>query len=680
MLAVHSTAEPDPAPAGPPAATTEPRARRRRGMVLSIALAGILFALATFTVQSNFVTSQATQAQNDALLVDGLFAEARHAVLLEQLYLLSYQSAPSDALRGRYASEAAIVTGALNRAARSESLSAQTDARRLLVKQATYRSSAEALFEGNPNSAQQTAAFDALQQDADRVARRHHLTASRQADALEDAQQRMVAGTAAGFGLGLCLLAIIWRLVLGYQRRLAEHADASQHLALHDALTGLPNRAQFDKRLRSALDAAWQYPDRQVALLIVDLNEFKAVNDTLGHQAGDELLVAAAARLRETARDLDIVARFGGDEFAVLLPDIPNIAAAEAVAKRIAFSLREDFQLAAGPAAVSGSIGLAIGPVEGDADELVRHADAAMYRAKATGRGVVVFRPEPDREAPNRLGLFGELRALIDAGTDTSQLLLHFQPQVRIRDGSVVAVEALVRWEHPERGLLLPDQFLPAAETGGLEIPLTYHLLRAGIEQAAEWLAVGRPLVVSVNVSPRCLLDDDFVHRVLSEVTAAKLPPHLLKLELTEHTLMAEPERAVSALQELHDFGVLVSIDDFGSGFSSLSQLKRLPADELKIDRGFILDLATDPDDSVLVRSAIELAHNLGLSVVAEGVEDLQALAILHALGSDFAQGHALSPPVCAADLLAACAGAELAAREVLSPLWAVETTLERQG
>jgi diguanylate cyclase (GGDEF)-like protein len=643
-------------------------------MMITAALAGALLALTTLTLQGNLRTTQATTAQSKAMALDILFVEARHGVMREELTLRRYLAGPTTDLWGRFTSEASIVTSALTEAGQVGGADAKLDSARLLAAQNAYRTAAERLLAGAGHGAPAaltagpTPSFEDLEEDIDKTTLAYQRTATFQAGALDDAQRRMVAGTGVGFALGLCLLAVIWRLVLGYQRRLAEHADASQHRALHDGLTGLPNRSLFDLKLRAALDAAARHGDRQVALLIVDLNEFKTVNDSLGHQAGDELLTSVAQRLRDTAREFDIVARFGGDEFAVLLPGIPNLAAAEAVAKRIAFSFREDFQLAAGTAAVSGSIGLAIGPVDGDADELVRHADSAMYRAKASGRGVVVYRAESETEAPNRLGLFGELRALVDLGDAGEQLVLHFQPQVRIADCTVVAVEALVRWQHPVRGLLLPDQFLPAAETGGLEIPLTYHLLDAGVAHAARWYAGGTPLVVSVNVSPRCLLDDDFVARVLSAVAVAKLPPHLLKIELTEHTLMAEPERAVSALRQIHDFGVQVSVDDFGSGFSSLSQLKRLPADELKIDRGFVRDLATDPDDSVLVRSAIELAHNLGLSVVAEGVEDLRALLMLRDLGSDYAQGHALSQPVCAADLPAARIRAELAAASVLDP------------
>nr|WP_277349823.1 EAL domain-containing protein [Planosporangium thailandense] len=472
----------------------------------------------------------------------------------------------------------------------------------------------------------------------------------------------MLIGTSVGFGLGFILVALIWRVVLGYQRRLAQHADVNEHLALHDALTGLPNRAMFHRRLTGALQRLRLAPGSHVALMILDLNGFKAVNDTLGHQAGDQLLAEAGRRLRASAREGDLVARLGGDEFAVLLPDVGGVPEATKVADRIAETLREDFLLDAGPAAVSGSIGVAVGPIHGVSEELIRHADAAMYRAKSSGGGVAVYDPEVDADTPDRMVLFGELRALLDAGDPEQQLVPYFQPQIRIADGTVTAVEALVRWRHPTRGLLMPGAFLPIAEARGLEIPLTYHMIDVAVAQAAAWQQAGAPLVVSVNVSPRCLLDPDFVLRVRAALDATGLAPGLLQVELTETSVMTEPERSREALRQVREYGVKVSIDDFGTGFSSLSQLKQLPADELKIDRTFVQELANDPDDVVLVRSAIDLAHNLGLSVVAEGVEELDALVLLGDLGCDLAQGFALSRPVPADELPKASVQAHRAA------------------
>jgi diguanylate cyclase len=460
---------------------------------------------------------------------------------------------------------------------------------------------------------------------------------------------------------------MIWRVMLGYQRRVLEHAAASQHMALHDPLTGLANRTLFEQRLHAALGAAQDIPDQRLAVMLIDLNGFKAVNDTLGHQAGDEVLIETGHRLRTVLREGDTLARIGGDEFAVLLPTVATIEAARNIAERATGVLRRNYILAAGPAAVSGSIGLALGPDGAGAEDMLRHADAAMYRAKTTGKGVAAYDPTLDTDRPDRMALFSELRTLLDTGDPAGELVLFYQPQVHIAEATVTTAEALVRWQHPELGLLLPGAFLAIAETGGLEIPLTYHLLRMAVNEAARWHATARPLVVSVNVSPNCLLDDAFVDQVRSALTGCGLPPQLLRLELTESAMMTDPDRALAVLHRIQQDGVQVSIDDFGTGFSSLSQLKRLTADELKIDRTFVRDLATDTDDAALVRSAIDLAHTLDLFVTAEGVEDLAALAVLRELGCDQAQGFALARPVPAESLMAACAQAEKVARAALA-------------
>jgi EAL domain-containing protein (putative c-di-GMP-specific phosphodiesterase class I) len=302
-------------------------------------------------------------------------------------------------------------------------------------------------------------------------------------------------------------------------------------------------------------------------------------------------------------------------------------------------------------------------------DELVRHADYAMYRAKSSGGGVAFYDPSTDLAAPDKMGLYGELRALVDAGDPGGQLAMYYQPQVRISDGTVNSVEALVRWLHPSRGTLMPDDFLALAESRGLEIPLTYHLLATAVDQAVAWHRAGTPMIVSVNVSPRCLLDSGFATEVLGIVNKRALPPRLLRLEITEKSVITDPERAVSALRAVHDFGIQISVDDYGTGFSSLAQLKRLPADELKIDRSFVYNLTADTGDEVLVRSTVALGHDLGMSTVAEGVEDLAALALLGELGCDYAQGFVLSPAVPAAELAEACRRAERLTRDAYRPL-----------
>ena len=622
-------------------------------------------ALGTYSIIGTALTTKAAHDHSRALTVDADFSEARGAITLEEVNLRHYQVQQSSAVRNRFVLAADAVDIALHLAVREGLPDAGREATRLLKRQRDYRAAAERLIDMVTDRDPSDFSFDALtvtpayytlEQDVAVVSRAYHASAQRQAAEMQRAEVHMLIGTSFGFGMGLTLVAVIWRMVLSYQRRLMQDADASEHLSLHDPLTGLPNRRMFHERLATSMSARSGRRDDHIGIMIIDLDGFKAVNDTLGHHAGDQLLQEVGHRLRAGIRDGDLVARLGGDEFAVLLAGIVDLAAAAEMAHRLADKVRRDFVLDVGPAAVSASIGLSIAGVAGVAgDALLRQADAAMYRAKSAGGGVAVYDPRLDAETPEEMTLFGELRTLLDTGDPDNQLVLYFQPQVSTADGAVHAVEALVRWRHPTRGLLLPAAFLDIATSRGLEIPLTYHLLDVAVAQAARWNSAGNQLVVSVNVSPRCLLHEEFLPRVRAAVASVELPRGILQLELTESSVMIEPERSRAILRQIRDQGIMISVDDFGTGFSSLSQLRQLPADELKIDRSFVLGLAHDSEDVVLVRSAIDLGHNLGLSVVAEGVEDLEALAVLREMGCDLAQGFALSRPVPADDLLAAC-------------------------
>jgi len=649
----------------------EARARRTRSLLTTAALAVVLAALVAFTLWGTLKTDRAATAQDHALTLDDAFSDARAAVALEQVELRTYQLEPSNAGYARYLRAADEAGNAMHRAAASGSTEAVVDATRLSQEQAVYRTAADLLMAQVGDRDPASTAFDrqqvepayyTLQQDVESVSREYHSNSLRLADELRRIQSRILLTTVIGFVFGLGLVAVIWRVMLGYQRRLAAQADASEYLALHDPLTGLPNRSLFQRRLEAVLR---RREGRQLAVMLVDLNDFKIVNDTLGHPAGDELLAAISRRLVAALKESDTVARLGGDEFAVLVPTVPSTEAATEIAQRVGSALRQDFSLAAGSAAVSGSVGLTIGSATSTAETLLRQADAAMYRAKNTGKGVVVYDADLDTEQPDRMALFGELRALLDSGDPDHQLVLYYQPQVSIRDASVPAVEALVRWQHPEHGLLLPGAFLPIAEGGRLDIPLTYHLLCIAVREAMSWRAAGTTRIVAVNVSPRCLADERFVDQVRSALADSGLPPSLLRLEVTESSMMTDPDQALAVLQRVQEDGVELSIDDFGTGFSSLIQLKRLTADELKIDQSLARDVASDPGDAVLVRSAIDLAHNLGLFVTAEGVEDLRTLATLRDLGCDQAQGYGLARPVPAEGIAIACAEAERRARTV---------------
>jgi diguanylate cyclase (GGDEF)-like protein len=637
---------------------------RGRSVAMTASLAGVLLALAVSVILGTVHTTRATEQQSRALAVDLLFVEARIAIAMQEVNLRHYQVEPSVAVKQRFEQVARTAHQTLTEIAVGDDPQARRDALRLREQQIAYRALAERLItmvaDSDPAHIQLdrlevTPAFYALQNDVNEVSRASHDNAQRQVAALRRTQVQLLAGTSAGFGAGLVLVGMILRMVLGYQRRLVDQATESRHLALHDPLTGLPNRALFTDRLDSALTTATA-GDHQVAVMVIDLDGFKAVNDTMGHHAGDQVLLEAGRRLAGEVAGAGLVARLGGDEFAVLLPRVTSLAAAGDLAERLVAELRRDFPLDERPAAISGSLGIAFGPRHGVGDELFRHADAAMYRAKGNGGGVAVYDTGLDDELHgDRMQLFADLRALLDTGDPAGELRLHYQPQVRLSDGLVTSVEALARWQHPARGPLPPAAFLPIAERSGLEAPLTYHLLTLAVRQAAAWLHDGWPCQVAVNVSPGGLTDADFAPRVRAVLAEAGLPAELLRLELTETSILADPERAVRALHQVHEMGVSVSIDDFGVGFSSLSQLRRVPADELKIDRTFVRDLTEETPDAVMVRSAVDLGHNLGLRVVAEGVEDAGTLRRLHEMDCDYAQGYALSRPVPADRVADAC-------------------------
>ena len=423
--------------------------------------------------------------------------------------------------------------------------------------------------------------------------------------------------------------------------RNGELVDRLRYDAGHDALTGLPNRVLFRSRLHQSLqDSAGS----RVAVLLMDLDEFKDVNDTLGHDTGDALLREVGVRLRRVMPEPVTVARLGGDEFAALTPlagtspdEVLDIAAS------LQSALRDPFELAGVAVGVRASVGIAVYPDHaGDADLLLQHADGAMYAGKAARAAVQVYSAELDRSNPRRLALVSELRQAIEAG----EIVCHYQPKISLDNQKIIGVEALARWNHPRLGLVPPDDFIPIAEHTGQITALTSHVLTISLTQCAAWLMEGRELGVAVNVSPRGLLTPGFVAEVRTALRAVGVPPRLLTLEITESGVMSEPDRAQLVLQELHELGVALSIDDFGTGYSSLAYLLHLPVDEVKIDKSFVLTLATSPRNTSMVQAIIELGHTLGLRVVAEGVEDLRSREMLTSLQCDVAQGYLISRPV----------------------------------
>jgi diguanylate cyclase (GGDEF)-like protein/PAS domain S-box-containing protein len=417
------------------------------------------------------------------------------------------------------------------------------------------------------------------------------------------------------------------------------------HQATHDELTALPNRAAVLARGAELLKA--RRSGERVAVLLLDLDRFKEVNDTLGHGYGDRLLAQVGPRLRPQVRDVDVVARLGGDEFLLVLPDT-TVDGARAAAARARAALSEPFVVDGLALDVDVSIGVAVssgGPAE--IDSLLRQADIAMYTAKERQSGVEVYDAAADGHDRGRLVLLSEFRR----GLAEGHLVLHYQPKMCLRTGTVVGVEALVRWAHPTRGLLMPGDFLPAVEQTGLIEPLTDSVLDLALSQVREWTEQGLAVPVAVNLSARSVHRTDLPERVFSALTVHGVPAGMLRLELTESALLAEPARARDVLSRLHAEGVRVSIDDFGTGYSSMGHLKHLPVDEIKIDRSYIAEMASSPEDAAMVRSVIDLGHELGLTVVAEGVEDAGTMTLLTGLHCDVGQGYLFAAPQPAASL-----------------------------
>ena len=427
-----------------------------------------------------------------------------------------------------------------------------------------------------------------------------------------------------------------------------EAEEALIYQALHDTLTDLPNRTLFQDRLHQAVRRTRR--DRSaLAVLLLDLDRFKEINDTFGHHYGDLLLQQVGKRLSDTVRESDTVARFGGDEFALLLPATDEPGAAQ-VAENVLSELRPHYVIEGQQLAIEASIGIALCPEHGgDSQTLLRQADVAMYVAKGSNLGYALYSPEQDANSEDRLRLISELREAIEQ----NRLILHYQPQMHLRTGRLSQVEALVRWQHRERGFIPPDQFIPLAEHTGLIEPLTELVLREAVRQCRAWLDEGLEMRIAVNISAHNLRNGNLPVLVGAELAAKNVKPSALHLELTESAVMENREHVLQILTQLDEMGVQVSIDDFGTGYSSLGYLKRLPAHEIKIDRTFVKDMLLDESNFSIVRTIVDLSHTLGLEVVAEGVETREVIETLRELGCDMAQGYYLSRPLPASEIKA---------------------------
>ena len=423
-------------------------------------------------------------------------------------------------------------------------------------------------------------------------------------------------------------------------RRMVQRLHA---LATTDPLTGLPNRTLFHDRFRQAINAATR-GNRQIALLLLDIDHFKDINDTLGHAAGDQVLVLLAQRLSAVLRHSDTLARLGGDEFAILLPDVQDgRRAAARFIKKVMECFNAPLQLGSNELFLRAGVGIAVYPTHGeDAATLMSRADVAMYATKNRDIDYLYYDAALDPNIPQRLRLSGELRHAIDRG----ELALYYQPIADFRTRHIAAAEALLRWNHPRLGLLTPDKFIGLAERTGFIRTITYWVIETALRQCKRWRAAGLALRVAVNVSGRALRDPDFFRRIRQILTDTGAPASFLDIEITENTLMGDVDNVHRLLARLADLGIRLAIDDFGSGYSSLVLLKNLPVHMLKIDKSFVRNMARSDDDAAIVRSTVELGHNLGLRVVGEGIENRATWDLLAALGCDDAQGFYLDPPL----------------------------------
>jgi diguanylate cyclase len=618
----------------------------------SIALVGLIGVVTA----GSLVTSNAAAASALAVRTAGAYQHAATAIAAEESLERKYRLQPGPVPRASHtAAEASLRQAMLQVAAMGDSAD-QNLAKVVLREHKAYVAASAQLFlsvdrhdpvavTNSIDARTVDPVFGVMEGQVYAAATRHESGALSAAASVRETGRFVLlvdlATLLAAIGLVIGGAVVVTR----YQRDLHAESEHNRYQARHDPLTDLPNRTLFQDRTGVALRTAAR-SGATVAVLLLDLNRFKEVNDTLGHQYGDLLLLQVAERLRGSLRDTDSVARLGGDEFAILLP-ISGWEEALAAAQRIGAALRDPFSMNDIALDVDASIGIALAEPGDDVETLLRHADVAMYGAKAAHHPFARYERARDDNNLSRLVLLGDLRRAIA----NRELTVHYQPKVSTRTGGLSSVEALVRWHHPTMGLRQPDEFIPLAENTAIIHALTTEVLRLALTQIRKWADAGRSIPVAVNISARSLLDPRFPAHVQELLDAHGVAPQLLRLELTETAVMTDHDLALSVLQALDRIGVSLSIDDFGTGYSSMSYLKTLPVRELKIDRSFVMGMANDPDSAVIVRSAVDLGHNLGMIVVAEGVQDATARSDLADMGCDLVQGYEICRPLPAGEL-----------------------------
>ena len=616
---------------------------------------GLVGLIGVVTVGS-LVTSDAAGTSARAVRIADAYGHAAAAIAAEESLERKYRLQPGPVPKAAHAAAEAALQKAMREVAVLDESADQGVARAVLHEHKAYVAASAQLFRSvdrhDPASVTNSIdtrtvdpVFTMMEEQVYGASAKHELEALNATASVRTISRLALivdlVTLLAGIGLVVGGAAIVTR----YQRALYSESEHNRYQALHDPLTDLPNRTLFQDRTSVALRAAAR-SGATVAVLLLDLNRFKDVNDTLGHHYGDHLLLQVADRLRHSLRDADSVARLGGDEFAILLP-ISGWEEALAATQRVGAVLHEPFSIYDIALDVDASIGVALAEPGDDVETLLRHADVAMYEAKAAHHPFARYEASRDDNNLSRLVLLGDLRRAVTAG----ELTLYYQPKINSDTGALSSVEALVRWQHPRLGLLQPDEFIPLAESTVIIHALTTEVLRLALTQARKWADAGRSVPVSVNISARSLLDSTFPAQVRELLEAHGVPAHMLSLELTETAVMTDRDLALTVLQTLDSMAVSLSIDDFGTGYSSMSYLKTLPVKELKIDRSFVMGMADDPDSAVIVRSAVDLGHNLGMTVVAEGVQDGFARRELADMGCDLVQGYQICRPVPASEL-----------------------------
>ena len=617
----------------------------------SAGLFAVLIGVSGFAMWSAVSTRQVAERAIASNTLSDHYAAAATAVAAEESLERKYRLEPGPEVRRRFDKATENMRAAIELVRRDGTAEDQRVADQVVASYGPYRQAIDRLFDAvdrgdavlvlKIDNDEVDPRFDAIEGMVNKASDSHHAAALADLAELKRREAFNAQATPAVFLIGFVFVAFFSSVLYRTRSQLDQQRTKAVHDALHDALTGLPNRTLLADRFEQALRAGTR-TSSTTALLLIDLDRFKEVNDTLGHHVGDQLLAQIGPRLAGALRGADTVARLGGDEFAVLLPSVDGLSGALDVASRLRQALGKAFRVEGVELDIDASIGVVISGAHGaDAQTLLQRADIAMYVAKQQKRGVVVYDPENDDHSPERLSLLGQLRRGIERG----ELFLQYQPKIDLKTRQVVGVEALVRWQHPDRGMVPPNDFIQLAEHTGLIGPLTDAVLDMALAQVKVWADGGNRIPVAVNISARNLSDDAFADKVKDLLAKHDVASSLLEVEVTESAVMLEPEKATRILKELHSIGVRIAIDDFGAGYTSLAQLKNLPISELKIDKSFILAMHSNADDAVIVKSMIDLGHSLNMKIVAEGIETSDLVNSLADLQCDIGQGYHLCRP-----------------------------------